>query len=63
MSQTIDAGPLRHRIELTGAVQGVGMRPFVHRLAVELDLAGFVGNDAGGAFIEIEGPAARISDV
>ncbi len=60
MSQTIESRPLRHRIALTGAVQGVGMRPFVHRLAMELDLAGFVGNDAGGAFIEIEGPEARV---
>ncbi len=37
-------------------MQGVGFRPFAYRLAVELGLTGFAGNDAGGAFVEIEGP-------
>ena len=42
-----------------GRVQGVGFRPFVYRLADEMGLGGLVGNDARGAFIEVEGlPAA-----
>ena len=45
----------RIRIRLTGAVQGVGMRPFVHRLATECGLSGFVRNGAGGVTIEVEG--------
>ncbi|HVP14990.1 MAG TPA: carbamoyltransferase HypF [Terriglobales bacterium] len=50
------SGPaLRLRLELRGAVQGVGFRPFVFRLAEELDLPGWVLNDARGVFIEVEG--------
>jgi hydrogenase maturation protein HypF len=51
---------VRQRFTVTGVVQGVGFRPFVHRIASELGLAGFVGNDSGAVFIEVQGPAARI---
>jgi hydrogenase maturation protein HypF len=47
----------RARIRVEGVVQGVGYRPFVHRLAGELELAGFVRNDARGVEIEAEGRA------
>jgi hydrogenase maturation protein HypF len=47
----------RLRVEIHGAVQGVGFRPFVYRLATELSLTGWVINDAQGVFIEVEGPA------
>jgi hydrogenase maturation protein HypF len=50
----------RIRVRLTGAVQGVGMRPFVHRLAQDCGLSGFVRNGADGVTIEVEGP--RIAD-
>jgi len=60
---------IRQRLEIAGRVQGVGFRPFVFRLAGELGLCGFVGNNERGVFIEAEGPgralgsfAARLRD-
>jgi len=47
----------RLRVAIRGAVQGVGFRPFVYRLADELDLNGWVNNTAQGVFIEVEGSA------
>ncbi len=49
------------RIRVVGVVQGVGFRPFVWRLARELQLGGWVRNDAGGVEIAAEGPRARIA--
>jgi hydrogenase maturation protein HypF len=46
----------RLRIEIHGAVQGVGFRPFVYRLATEHGLTGWVINDTRGVFIEVDGP-------
>src|SRR6516162_189163 len=45
----------RMRLRIHGAVQGVGFRPFVYRLAGELGLAGWVSNDAQGVSLEVEG--------
>ena len=50
----------RVRIRVDGVVQGVGFRPYVHRLAGELGLDGFVRNDEHGVVIEVEGPAEAI---
>jgi len=51
----MSADAARLRLEIRGAVQGVGFRPFVFRLAEELGLAGWVINDARGVFLEVEG--------
>jgi hydrogenase maturation protein HypF len=53
---------VRQRFIVTGVVQGVGFRPFVHRIASGLRLAGFVGNDSGAVFVEVQGPVARIDE-
>ncbi len=48
----------RLKIAVRGAVQGVGFRPFVFRLAHELKLTGWVNNSLQGVFLEVEGPRA-----
>jgi hydrogenase maturation protein HypF len=45
----------RLRVTIRGAVQGVGFRPFVYRLATEMGLGGWVKNSPQGVFIEAEG--------
>ena len=45
----------RLRITLRGAVQGVGFRPFVYRLAREMSLTGWVLNSSSGLVVEVEG--------
>ena len=46
---------MRLKAAVRGAVQGVGFRPFIFRLATELGLAGWVNNTPQGVFIELEG--------
>ena len=48
----------RLHIDVYGAVQGVGFRPFVHHLAAELGLCGWVRNGGQGVSIEVEGANA-----
>lgn len=50
-----DAGCRRLRIDIRGAVQGVGFRPFVYRLAQQHGVAGWVRNGPDGVCCEIEG--------
>jgi hydrogenase maturation protein HypF len=50
----------RIRIRLRGIVQGVGFRPFVHNLALELNLAGYVLNSSAGLVTEVEGDPAAV---
>jgi hydrogenase maturation protein HypF len=51
----------RLRIGVQGTVQGVGFRPFVHRLATELSLKGWVRNGSDGVTIEVEGVSSACS--
>jgi len=60
---TVTAKPAvqRLRITLRGAVQGVGFRPFVYRLAKEMSLTGWVLNSSAGLVVEVEGPADQLN--
>ena len=51
---------LRLRVVIRGAVQGVGFRPFVYRLATGMGLTGWVINSSQGVFIEVEGERPRL---
>ena len=50
----------RLKLAVRGAVQGVGFRPFVYRLANDLGLPGWVNNSSQGVLIEVEGPPAEL---
>jgi len=58
---TTRPGCVRVRLRVEGIVQGVGFRPFVHALASRLGLAGFVGSDARGVLVEIEGEPGAVA--
>ncbi|MGL4618694.1 carbamoyltransferase HypF [Chroococcidiopsis sp.] len=55
---------LKQRLHVTirGAVQGVGFRPFIYRLATELGLVGWVNNSAQGVLIDVEGTQAQLQN-
>jgi hydrogenase maturation protein HypF len=55
MPVTPKAATQRLRVTLRGAVQGVGFRPFVYRLATEMSLTGWVLNSSAGLVVEVEG--------
>lgn len=60
LGANVERATARCAITATGIVQGVGFRPFVHGLASDLGLGGFVRNWAGGASIEVEGDPAAL---
>lgn len=45
----------RLTVHIKGAVQGVGFRPFIYRLATSRQLKGYVLNSTSGVTIEVEG--------
>ncbi|TRZ51780.1 carbamoyltransferase HypF [bacterium] len=46
---------VRLRVTIRGAVQGVGFRPFIYRLATGMGLVGWISNTLQGVSIEVEG--------
>ncbi len=57
------SAPARHRIRVTGTVQGVGFRPFVYRHATRLGLRGWVRNDSRGVLLEVEGDEEALAEL
>ena len=55
------AGRRRIQARVTGTVQGVGFRPYIYRLAGELELAGYVMNDDRGVLLEVEGSVPAVA--
>jgi hydrogenase maturation protein HypF len=53
---------MRLRLRVSGAVQGVGFRPFVYRIARRAGLDGWVENSTAGVTIEVEGRPARLDE-
>jgi hydrogenase maturation protein HypF len=53
-------GIRRVHIAVRGAVQGVGFRPFLYRLATELRLTGWVSNSSQGVIAEVEGEGPAV---
>ncbi len=51
---------VRLRVRIKGAVQGVGFRPFVFRIAGSLNLQGWVVNDTSGVTLEVEGEKGKV---
>ena len=51
----------RVRLEVEGIVQGVGFRPFLHRLAARLHLGGWCRNTTAGVTQELEGDAEDLA--
>ena len=47
-------------VRVRGIVQGVGFRPFLHRLMKEYSLSGWIRNTPEGVEIEAEGDEAAI---
>ena len=54
-SVILEGRMITRKYRINGIVQGVGFRPFVHKLASDLNLSGWVLNDAEGVLLNIQG--------
>ena len=48
-------------VQIRGIVQGVGFRPFIHRLVREFSLRGSIRNTSSGVTLELEGETAQLN--
>ena len=54
---------VRCTVHVCGRVQGVGLRPFVHRTAVELGLRGAVWSSAADLVADVEGDPRAVGEL
>jgi hydrogenase maturation protein HypF len=59
--RVIPADITAKQADVSGIVQGVGFRPFVHRLARDHGLCGKVTNTASGVTLRVEGPSQKVA--
>lgn len=52
----------RYTLQITGIVQGVGMRPYIFKAAKQLNLGGWVSNQGASVFMEIAGSKKSIRE-
>ena len=52
----------RAQIKIHGIVQGVGFRPFIHRLVEDCGLRGYIKNTSSGVELELEGESAALRE-
>ncbi len=52
----------RFQISIKGVVQGVGFRPFIYKVANELNLKGIISNNIKGVSIDVEGEEALLKE-
>ncbi len=57
---TLSCNLIRRRWTIRGQVQGVGFRPFVYRIAREMNLGGFVRNQSSLVIVEAQGEEATL---
>jgi len=63
MARARQPAAVRTRAHVSGLVQGVGFRPFVWREATSRGLSGWVGNDAAGVVLEVEGAPGDVASL
>lgn len=51
---------IRAHIEIQGIVQGVGFRPFIHKLVKQYGLNGYIKNTSSGVEMELEGSENKL---
>ncbi len=63
LSEPATAPQIRYRLAITGAIQGVGFRPFFYRRALIQGVTGYVMNSIDGVIAEIEGTTDQINAI
>jgi len=62
MTATVPLARTARRVYVRGVVQGVGFRPFIHRLALRHELGGWVRNTSGEVQLALEGTDQAIAE-